>query len=130
MTGSQAEQGNSAQITGKSFTVSGWYYSCPAASYVVFCKSDSATGPVETTYLCLEVDSDSSFVVTLMLSGVETLYQVQTFKAFSGWMYFAITVEEIYGNSIVTFYAAADSYSNLLANVPAKSESTTLKGFY
>ncbi len=69
-------------------------------------------------------------MVSLALSGVETLYQVQSFKAVSGWMYFAITVQEIYGNSILTFYAAANSYSNLLPSMPAKGESTTLQGFY
>lgn len=106
--------------------MSGWYYSCAAASYTVFCKQDSQSGAVETTHVCLEVDSDSTFIVTLMLSGVETQYQVKNIKAASGWTYFAITVNEIYGNSILTFYAAQDSYTSLLASMPAQKESATL----
>ena len=52
------------------------------------------------------------------------------FKAVSGWTWFAITLEEIYGNSILTFYAAHDSYTGLITGLPARSESTTLAGFY
>jgi hypothetical protein len=65
-----------------------------------------------------------------MLSGVETSYKVANFKAASGWTWFAITVQEIYQNSILTFYAAHDSYTGLLTGLPAKSETTTLSGFY
>jgi hypothetical protein len=132
MTGSTAEQSNSQHITKPSFTISGWYYSCAAASYTVFCKQDSS-GSVEQTYLCLEVDSDSTFIITLMLSGVETMYQVRptSFKAVSGWTWFAITVEEVYGNSVLSFYAAHDSYSGLITpGPPAKLEKVTLTGFY
>lgn len=66
-----------------------------------------------------------------MLSGVETSYRVANFKAVSGWTWFAITVEEIYANSILTFYAAHDSYTGFAAgSLPARSERTTLTGFY
>jgi len=74
MTSSQAELGGTTNhITKPSFTISGWYYSCATTSYTVFCKQDSYTG-VENTHVCLEVDSDSSFIITLTLSGQETSY--------------------------------------------------------
>ena len=130
MTSSLAEQGNLAHVTKPSFTVSGWYYSCKDASFTVFCKQDATTGPTETTYMCLEVETDSSFIITLMLSGVETLYQVKGFKAASGWTWFSISVQEVYGKSVVSFYAAHDSYTGLASPPPAKTEKVTLSGYY
>jgi hypothetical protein len=132
LTGSKAEIANVQHIVKPSFTISGWYYSCATASFTVFCKQD-VSGATETTYLCLEVDQDSSFIITLLLSGVETLYQVKpnNFKAASGWTWFALTIDEVYGNSILSFYAAHDSYSAAIAGgPPAKVEMSTLTGFY
>lgn len=134
MTGSLSEQGNFQHITKPSFTISGWYYSCRDSSYTVFCKQD-ISGATETTYMCLEVGSDRTFLITLMLSGVETLTQIRptSFLSQSGWTWFSIVVEEVYGNSIVSFYAANDGYTTgLLAppNPPARLERVTLTGFY
>lgn len=47
-----------------------------------------------------------------------------------GWTWFSIVVQVIYGNSLLTFYAANDAYTGLSAPVPAKSEVTTLTGYY
>jgi len=82
--------------------------------------------------MCLEVDSESSYVVTLMLSGVETSYKVGSVKALSGWTWFAITLQEIYGNTILTFYTGHDNYVQpFLANdFAVKVETVTLAGFY
>lgn len=134
MTGSQAEQGNLQHITKPSFTISGWYYSCRDTSYTVFCKQDS-TGSVEHTYICLEVSSDKTFLITLMLSGVETVTQIRatSFLAQSGWTWFSIVVEEVYGNSVVSFYAANNGYTTGLLtspSPPARLEKVTLTGFY
>lgn len=131
MTSSMAEQGLTRHFAKPSFSISGWYYSCSSQSYTVFCKQESPANSPESSWLCLEVDSESQFIITLMLSGVETSYKVANFKAASGWTWFAITVEEIYANSILTFYAAQDSYTGLLSpTFPAKMETVTLTGFY
>ena len=67
-----------------------------------------------------------------MLSGVETSYKVASMKATSGWTWFAITVQEIYANTILTFYASHDSYVAPFATdgLSAKVETVTLTGFY
>jgi hypothetical protein len=53
-------------------------------------------------------------------------------KAASGWTWYSIVVEEVYGNSILTFYTSHDSYTGLPAapDVPARSEKVTLIGKY
>jgi hypothetical protein len=115
-----------------SFTISGWYYSCATTQYTAFCKQESLPGLAEATWVCLEVDADSSFIISLMLSGVETQYKVAGMKALSGWTWFAITLQEIYGNTILTFYSGHDNYIApfVAADFIVKVETVTLAGFY
>ena len=53
-------------------------------------------------------------------------------KALSGWTWFAITLQEIYGNTILTFYSGHDSYTApfITADFIVKVETVTLAGFY
>ena len=47
-------------------------------------------------WLCLEVDDQSNFIITIRLESTEKILKVASFQAESGWSFFAITVTELF----------------------------------
>ncbi|CDW88903.1 UNKNOWN [Stylonychia lemnae] len=84
----------------------------------------------QITFLCLEVDQDSNFIVTAKIDQIEQSNQIQGFKAQSGWTWFAITVSELFQYSTITLFASNDAYTGQVAATPFKSESFILDGIY
>eukprot|EP00347_Sterkiella_histriomuscorum_P023935 403332874 len=90
---------------------------------------DLSTSP-EEIYLCLEVDSDSNFIIQVRLSSTQYTQQISGFKAQTGWTWFAITVSNQFQISTITFYATNELYTGLTAAIPFKSEQFVIAGMF